>query len=306
MSGKLEKRWRVKSTKEDFDMKVAYDPTNRFDINVWDTEFRRTPTRTLMARVYQPKKAGPLPVLLDLHGGAWNNQDRKSNAPMDESLAASGILVVAIDLTLAPEAPYPASVQDANYGVRWLKHKAPEWGGDPQTIGALGSSSGGHVVELCAMRPNDPYYSVHKLADAPELDATLNYVATRSPVSDPYARYLNAEKLARHEMVQNSKTYFNPWDTIHDGNPQEILDRGEQVRLPPLLIMQGELDDNVRPAVQEKFVTSYRAAGGECQYEVFAGCEHLWIREPGPQTDRAYDTLKQFIARQLSAKRLAA
>jgi len=287
-------------------MKVAYDPTDRFEINVWDTEFRRTPTRTLMARVYQPNGAGPFPVLLDLHGGAWNNQDRKANAPMDESLASSGILVVAIDLTLAPEAPYPASVQDANYGVRWLKHKAREWNGDPETIGALGSSSGGHVVELCAMRPHDSYYSVHTLGEAPELDATLNYVATRSPVSDPYARYLNAEKLGRGEMVQNSKTYFNPWDTIHDGNPQEILDRGDQAKLPPLLIMQGELDDNVRPAVQEKFVTSYRAAGGECQYEVFAGCEHLWIREPGPQTDRAYDTLKTFIARQLSKKRLAA
>lgn len=287
-------------------MKVAYDPTDRFEINVWDAEFRRTPTRTLMARIYQPNGAGPFPVLLDLHGGAWNNQDRKANAPMDESLAASGILVVAIDLTLAPEAPYPASVQDANYGVRWLKHKAREWNGDPSTIGALGSSSGGHVIELCAMRPNDPYYSVHKLAEAPELDATLNYITTRSPVSDPYARYLNAEKLGRDEMVQNSKTYFNPWDSVHDGNPQEILDRGEQEKLPPLLIMQGELDDNVRPAVQEKFVASYLAAGGECQYEVFAGCEHLWIREPGPQTDRAYDTLKAFIARQLSAKRLAA
>jgi acetyl esterase len=287
-------------------VKVSYNPAARFQIKVWDVEFRRAPKRTLMARVYQPNGAGPFPVLLDLHGGAWNNQDRKANAPMDENLCSSGILVVAIDLTLAPEAPYPASVQDANYGVRWLKHRAREWNGDPETIGALGSSSGGHVIELCAMRPRDPYYSVHRLAEAPELEATLNYVATRSPVSDPYARYLNAEKLGRAEMLQNSKTYFNPWDTIHDGNPQEILDRGEQVTLPPLLIMQGELDDNVRPAVQEKFVTSYRAAGGECQYEVFAGCEHLWIREPGPQTERAYETLKAFIARQLKAKRLAA
>lgn len=287
-------------------MKVAYDPTNRCEIKVWETEFRRAPKRTLMARVYQPQGDGPFPVLLDLHGGAWNNQDRGANAAMDENLARSGILVVAIDLTRAPEAPYPSSVQDANYGVRWLKHRAPQWNGDPATVGALGSSSGGHEIELCTMRPHDPYYSVHKLVEAAHLDATLNYVATRSPVSDPYARYLNAEKLGRAEMVQNSKIYFNPWDTIHDGNPQEILDRGEPVTLPPLLIMQGELDDNVRPAVQEKFVASYRAAGGECQYEVFAGCEHLWVREPGPQTERAYETVKAFIARQLKAKRLAA
>jgi acetyl esterase/lipase len=40
---------------------------------------------------------------------------------MDRALAQSGLLVVAIDLSLAPEAPYPACIQDANYGVRWLK-----------------------------------------------------------------------------------------------------------------------------------------------------------------------------------------
>ena len=99
-------------------MSVAYDPSSRFEIKTWDTEFRRIPTRTLMARVYQPQGAGPFPVLLDLHGGAWNNQDRTANAMMDEALAKSGILVVAIDLTRAPEAPYPACVQDASYALR--------------------------------------------------------------------------------------------------------------------------------------------------------------------------------------------
>ncbi len=114
-------------------MTVAYNPTNKCDIEISETEFRRAPKRVLMARVYQPQGNGPFPVLLDLHGGAWNNKDRGANAMMDESLARSGILVVAIDLTRAPEAPYPSSVQDANYGVRWLKHKAREWNGAPET-----------------------------------------------------------------------------------------------------------------------------------------------------------------------------
>ena len=114
-------------------MATAYDPAKRFEIKVSEVEFRRAPKRTLMARVYQPQGDGPFPVLLDLHGGAWNNQDRTANAPMDENLARSGILVVAIDLTRAPEAPYPASVQDANYGVRWLKSRARQWNGDPAT-----------------------------------------------------------------------------------------------------------------------------------------------------------------------------
>ena len=53
------------------------------------------------------------------------------NAPVDERLAASGVLVVAIDVRLASEAPYPASVADVNYGIRWLKSKAQAWRGSP-------------------------------------------------------------------------------------------------------------------------------------------------------------------------------
>jgi len=287
-------------------MTIAYDPLGRFEIKVWDTEFRRTPARQLMARVYQPQGDGPFPVLLDLHGGAWNSQDRTANAPMDESLAQSGILVVAIDLTRAPEAPYPASVQDANYGVRWLKAKAREWNGDPVTVAALGSSSGGHEIELCAMRPQDPRYNAHPLPEAPSVDATLTYVVARSPVSDPYARFQQAERRQWAEMIHNSKTYFNPWESIHEGNPQKILERGEKVSLPPMYILQGELDDNVLPAVQEKFAATYKAAGGECEFEVFQGAEHRWVAKPSPQTDRAYVQIKAFIAKQLRAKKLAA
>jgi acetyl esterase len=287
-------------------MTANYNPANKLEIKVWDVEFRRAPARTLMARIYQPQGDGPFPAVLDLHGGAWNDKDRTANAPMDENLAASGLLVVAIDLTLAPEAPYPASVQDANYGVRWLKAKAPEWNGDPATIGALGSSSGGHVMELCAMRPRDLRYAAHSLSEAPNADATVAYLATRSPVSDPFVRFGQAEKMGREEMIQNTRIYFNPWETIHEGNPQEILDRSEAVTLPPLLIMQGELDDNVLPAVQEKFAKSYRAAGGHCELEIFAGCEHMWVATPGPQADRAAEVVKDFIARQLSTLRRAA
>jgi acetyl esterase len=280
-------------------MTVRYDPATQFDIKVWDVEYRRDPVRTLMARVYQPQGEGPFPVLLDVHGGAWNDQDRTANAPVDEQLAASGILVVAIDVRLAKEAPYPGSVTDVHYGIRWLKAKAREWHGEPATLGALGSSSGGHVLELCAMRPHDARYAAYPLPEAPHLDATLKYVIARSPISNPLARYEQAQKMQRATLITNSELYFNPWDGIVDGNPQLILDRGEPVSLPPMFVLQGELDDNVLPAVQEHFVATYRAAGGNIDYEVFPGAEHRWIIQPGPQTDRAIDMIKAFIARQL-------
>jgi len=282
-------------------MTAAYDPSQRYQLKVWDVEYRRDPVRTLLARIYRPQGEGPFPVLLDVHGGAWNDQDRTANTPVDERLAASGLLVAAIDVRLAREAPYPASVADVNYGIRWLKSKARDWNGDPSTLGALGSSSGGHVLELCAMRPHDARYTMFPLPEAPDLDATLTYVIARSPISNPLARYEQAQKMKRDTLMRNSELYFKPWDTIVEGNPQHILDRGEAVLTPPMFVLQGELDDNVLPAVQEHFVATYRAAGGEIDYEVFQGCEHRWIIHPGPQTDRAIDMIKAFIARQLRA-----
>jgi acetyl esterase len=289
-------------------IKAIYNPAARLDVKVSEVPFRRTQAgRSLMARIYQPQGAGPFPVLLDLHGGAWNNKDRFANEPMDRALAASGVLVVAIDMTLAPEAPYPASVQDANYGVRWLKWKAAGWNGDASMLGVMGSSTGGHLGELLALRPRDPRYGAIPLPEAKNVDAGIAYLATRSPISDPYARYRQAEKMKREHMVKNTKTYFVPWATIYDGNPQQILERKEKLGpLPPLLIMQGALDDNVLPALQEKFAASYRAAGGDCELHVFEGCEHEWVAKPGPQTDRAHEMVKAFIGRNLAGVRRAA
>src|SRR6516165_3203808 len=170
----------------------AYGPAARFDLAVSEVEFRRNSAgRMLMARIYQPKGPGPFPTVLDLHGGAWNRKDRFAEEPMDRALAASGLLVVAVDLTLAPEAPYPACVQDANYSIRWLKVNAATWNGDASKVGIYASSSGGHVAELLAMRPRDPRYGSIPLAGAPNVDGSVTYVAMRSPISDTFARYEN-------------------------------------------------------------------------------------------------------------------
>jgi acetyl esterase len=282
---------------------ARYNPAAKFPITVTDVDFRRNEAgRMLMARVYRPTGPGPFPTVLDLHGGAWNAKDRHAEEPMDRALAASGLLVVAIDMTLAKEAPYPANVQDANYGVRWLKWKAPSWNGDPSRIGVYGSSSGGHAAELLAMRPGDPRYNKIPLPEAPALDAKIAYAAMRSGISDTVGRYENAKKRGADAMVKSNEAYFKPFETIHESNPQEILDRREKINLVPMLIMAGSQDDNVLPEFQKKFAASYKAAGGDIQFELFEGADHNWVENPGPLTDRAHEMVKAFIARQLGAR----
>ena len=283
-----------------------YDPAAEFDVEVSDVPFRvNAAGRQLLARVYQPKAAQrPLfPLVLDLHGGAWAIKDRSAEEQMDRAIASSGVVVVAIDLTRSPESPHPANIQDAHYGVRWVKSRASRWSADASRVGIYGSSTGGHIAILLAMRAHDARYGAIGLDEAPDLDARVAYVAARSPITDPYARWQQAEKMSREDLVQATRLYFRPWESIRDANPQQILERRETVSLAPLLILQGGLDENVPPALQEKFVDTYRAAGGDCQYELFEGCEHEWTSKPGPQLERACERVKSFIAQQIEAGR---
>lgn len=279
--------------------RTHYDPAARFDLTISELEYRRTAKgRALLARLYQPSGPGPFPVVLSLHGGAWNAKDRSAEDPFNRAIAEAGALVVAVDLTLAPESPYPACVQDASYALRWLKAKAKTWNGDAGRIGVFGSSSGGHVAELLALRPNDARYNA--IAFDGGVAASPDYMLMRSPISNTFARFETAQANKVDSMIKNNMTFFVPWETIHESNPQEILERKEKVALKPFLIMQGALDTNMLPVYQTKFVQTYRAAGGSCDYAIFEGCEHEWVAQPGPETTRAHEMAKAFIARQVN------
>jgi acetyl esterase len=271
-------------------------------VKVYDVEYRRDGDEVFQARVYQPEGDGPFPALMDIHGGQWTRGDRLGNAPISEALAASGLVVFAPDFHLAtPATPYPTALVDVSYAVRWFKAHAGEFGASASRLGGLGSSSGGHLVMLTAMRPRDSRYLALPLPEGPDLDASLAYLVLPWPILDPYGRFHFARETGRDDIVASTRTFFKPWDAIWEGNPLAILERGEPVELPPALIIQGTADANVTPALQERFAAAYCEAGGEVALEIFPDQPHQFAKEPGPDTDRAYELMRQFIARQLGA-----
>ena len=80
--------------------------------------------RGWLARVYRPRGDGPFPALLEVHGGAWTNNDRTQNADLASALAQSGMVVARSIFGWATTAPYPASLADVNCATRWLKASA--------------------------------------------------------------------------------------------------------------------------------------------------------------------------------------
>jgi acetyl esterase/lipase len=279
---------------------LSYDPKQTYQLEVKEVEYRRDENQSWPVRVYQPQGSGPFPVMVDAHGGAWNRGTRTNAEVMDRALAESGIVVAAFEFRLAPDHPYPAQVTDINYGTRWLKAHAGDFNGDAGSIGALGSSSGGHTVFLSAMRPLDHRYAALTLDEAPELDATLDYIVACWPVVDPFARYLYAQETNNDRLVASTNNYFTNSDGTTEGNPHMILQRGEKVTLPPALIIQGTEDDNIPVPATKEFAAAYRRSGGDIQLEIFDGMPHGFGYQAGPETDRAVGLIKAFIARQLS------
>src|SRR5262245_64923048 len=131
--------------------------TTEFDVE--EVEYLRHGDKPLLARIYTPRGAGPFPAMVECHGGAWCLSDRMTEKLRHQFMASHGIVSIALDFRSGNEAPYPASVQDINYAVRWAKHNARSLKTRPDLIGLSGQSSGGHLVMLAARRPCHPPYS---------------------------------------------------------------------------------------------------------------------------------------------------
>jgi acetyl esterase/lipase len=275
------------------------ETNGKFEIDERDVEYQNLAGKPWQARLYQPKGTGPFPTIVDVHGGAWHNGDRTNNAGIDRALAASGVLVAAIEFRQPPEAGYPASICDINLGVRWLKAHAAEFNGSTR-VGAFGNSSGGHQVVLNALRPRHASYTALPLPNHPEIDASLAYVIAGWPVIDPLYRFRYAKEINNQEHIKAHIEYWRTEEAMAEGSPQTIVERDQQVELPPILMLLKANDRNHPLEMQERFTASYRKRGGTIEAHTFEGLpEHKMVPSPGqPETMRCMDIMTAFIRRQ--------
>lgn len=252
---------------------------------------------SLRARVYQPAGAGPHPVLIDVHGGAWTTGSRTAGEALDRVIAASGVLVVAVDFRQPPTAGYPASVADVHLATRWARAHAAELGGDPHIVGGLGTSSGGHQLLLVAMRPGDRRYAALPLREAPQEPARLEFLVLCWPIVDPLARYQWAAAERRQDLVGRHDAYWGTEAAMAEGNPRRLLDTAEHAPLPPALILQGAADQNIPHEIVADFAQRYRQAGGPVRFELFPGEPHGFIKNQpdGPAARRSRELIVSFI-----------
>jgi acetyl esterase len=271
---------------------VAARPTpslSAHDFTVEDIEYLRHGSSPLLLRLFSPKGAGPFPLMIDLHGGAWCNQDRTGDAIFNAALAKSGVVVAALDFRMPPIAGYPASLADINFATRWLKLRAGELKVRADRVGMIGISSGGHQAMLAAMRPRDKRYAAIPLAGTSDVDASIAAAVLVWPVIDPLRRYQYAKRLQAaggtypeqiDRVIPSHIKFWGSEEVMEEGSPVAILHRGEAIEMPPVLYVQGA-NDVVHPKADlERFVASYRERGGEVELALYEGEAEGFIRNP--------------------------
>ena len=176
------------------------------------------PAGAIPIRIYRPSTDADLPVVTFFHGGGWVVGDLESHDHCCRVIASKAeCVVVAVDYRLAPEAKFPAAIDDAWAATEWVVANADELGVDASRLAVAGDSAGGNLAAVVANMSRD-----HEHVEI--IQQVLIY-----PVTDG--------SCDRPSMTENAEGYFltrSAMDWFHDHYTATVADL-EDPRYSPIL-----------------------------------------------------------------------
>ncbi len=215
--------------------------------------------------LYFPKSGGPWPVFLYVHGGGWNAGDKAEGAGW-RTLNDSGYLVVSVDYRLAAyNIKFPAMIEDVKCAVRYLRAHAGEYNLDPERIGALGASAGGHLVALLGTADKSAGWDVGEYLDQSSRVQAVVAEAVFSDFTHPmFDSIAMAVYFAFGALPGQTTAALEAASPVTYVTPDD----------PPFLILHGELD-GLSPVDQaETLEARLKAAGVPSTLIVVKGGDH--------------------------------
>jgi acetyl esterase len=276
--------------------------------------YGRASDQDLVGQWYVPRisHGARAPVVIEIHGGAWYSGDRFNGEHYNKALAEAGCAVLAIDFRHGPDHQHPAAAADIAASIRFVRRNSDRLGVEPSGIVLAGSSSGGHLALFTALKPNVPEHSTTEvmvgkdLARDEQTSASVDCVVALWPVTNPLARYQYAHALAAgapgdygnfvpERLADGHDAYFGSQETMHAASIQRMVFEGDFQELPPVLLVQPELDQNVPPFMSQTLAGAYGLAGGELTLSLYRAVGHGFAHRPGPATDACIAEILEFI-----------
>ncbi|MCX7800350.1 MAG: alpha/beta hydrolase [Fimbriimonadales bacterium] len=256
-----------------------------------DVEYAQVAGESLKMDLYRPQSAGAsnLPAVLVIHGGAWMAGKRQDMADLCRLIADNGMVAATVSYRLAPRHPWPAMLDDVQTAVRFLRHRAKDFGIDGTRIGAAGASAGGHLAVFLGVRDTrdagTKLYPNHSSRVAAVFDI-FGPIDLGSPDFPPTLDPAFALVLGKPRKDAAKE--------IRDASPIHFVDR----KSAPVFIYQG-LNDPLVPASQSRLLESrYRQLGLTVEARYLEGIGHE-VKPDHPASRQAILEGIRFLARHL-------
>ena len=187
------------------------------------------------ARVYRPERAtGSDPTVVFFHGGGFVLCSIESHdAQCREICRRTASVVVSVDYRLAPEAPFPAAVDDAIAATTWVLEHAGELGGDPSRVAVAGDSAGGNLAAVTSQALRDKLLATLLIYPVVDFRADSSYPSAVEHATDGVI--LTGDAMAWFH------SQYVPTGT-DESDPRLSPVFGSLAGLPPTVVTVAELD----------------------------------------------------------------
>ena len=237
--------------------------------------------------LYLPKEGTNLPVIINIHGGAFRGGSKEMGVPLD--YLARGYAVASINYRLSQQAVFPAQIEDCKAAVRWLRANAAEYSLDPAHFAAWGSSAGGHLAAMLGTTGDVKEFEVGENPGVPSrVQAVVDYFgptdflqmdAHRTPNGQLHAPANSPESQLIGGPLQENK------EKVARANPITYVTKDA----PPFLICHGDSDPLVPHHQGELLEAALKKAGVPVTFYTVKGAGHGGFHDPKvPELTQAF------------------
>jgi len=188
-----------------------------------------------------------LPLVIFLHGGAWQEGDKADGRPdIGKLVRTLPCVVAAVNYRFTSQAPWPAQLHDCKAAIRWLRAHATQYGIDPARVAVWGIGAGAHLALMLATTGDNRGFSGsvgHYHNQSTKIQAVINYAGvvdlaalTRQPGNTDYPRLQSAEtKLlgAAPQDIVHTAAAASPLHLLHAGTPPILSFHSQQDEIIP-------------------------------------------------------------------------
>jgi acetyl esterase/lipase len=241
----------------------------------------------LLMDVFTPKKDANGLGIVDVISGAWHSDRGKINdharAQTFRILCGKGYTVFAIRPGSISKFSVPEMISNLNRGVRWVKDHAKDYEIDPDRLGLMGASAGGHLACLAAVTAESGKESSE--SSVPSADTRVRAVAVFFPPTD-FLNYngKSIDTRADNDLSRLVRRLAAPQGRSDptDIEMTQLLTQISPARLvtphsPPFLLIHGDADTVVPLQQSERMLAALKQAGVPAELIVKQGGGHPWL-----------------------------